>query len=89
MIRVIAAAGVLAALVGSIAIYSKNLAEWRASLPFGALDRGTEAAIKPEAWPICTTMDTTTTQPLASNGIDIGKEVCRWLWHACMARSSA
>ncbi|MCC8978288.1 tetratricopeptide repeat protein [Bradyrhizobium acaciae] len=56
MIRVIAAAAVLGALVGSIAIYSKTLADRQAGLPFGGHDRGTEAAIKPEAWPICTTM---------------------------------
>jgi len=60
MIRVIAAAAVLGALFGSIVIYSKNLADWRAGPSFGERDRGTEAAIAPEAWPICTTMTSVT-----------------------------
>ncbi|WP_163163135.1 hypothetical protein [Bradyrhizobium uaiense] len=60
MIRVIAAAAVLGALVGSIAIYSKTLADRQAGLPVGKRDYGTEAAIKPEAWPICTTMTSVT-----------------------------
>ena len=55
MIRVIAAA-VLGALVCSFAIYSKDFSEWRTNLPFGGRDHGTETAIAPEAWPICTTM---------------------------------
>jgi tetratricopeptide (TPR) repeat protein len=62
MIRVIAAATVLAALVGSIAINSRNLADWRASLPFGGRDPGAEAAITPEAWPICTNMTSVTAE---------------------------
>jgi tetratricopeptide (TPR) repeat protein len=55
MIRVIAAA-VLGALVGSFAIYSKDLAAWRTNPPFDGRDSRTETAIAPEAWPICTTM---------------------------------
>ncbi|NEV02755.1 hypothetical protein FNJ47_45570 [Bradyrhizobium sp. UFLA 03-164] len=50
----------LGALVGSIAIYSKTLADRQAGLPVGKRDYGTEAAIKPEAWPICTTMTSVT-----------------------------
>jgi len=55
----VAAAAVLGVLVGSIAIYSKDLAGWRATSPFGGPDRRAEAAITPEAWPICTTMAST------------------------------
>ena len=62
MIRVIAAAAVLGALVGSIAINSRNLADWRASLPFGGRDPGTAAAIMPEAWSICSSMTSVTAE---------------------------
>ena len=56
MVRAIAMATVLGALVGSIAIYSKRLPELRTKPQAGALDRSAETAIGPEAWPICTTM---------------------------------
>jgi tetratricopeptide (TPR) repeat protein len=55
MIRVIATAA-LGALVGGFAIYMKDFAEWRTNPPIDGRDRGTETAIAPEAWPICTTM---------------------------------
>src|SRR5262249_49198065 len=56
IMRVIAVAGAIGALVGSIAIYSKTLADWRTSPPFVGRVGGTQAAIAPEGWPICTTM---------------------------------
>ena len=62
MIRVIAAAAVLGTLFGSIAINSRNLADWRAGLPFGGRDPGTAAAITPEAWPICSSMTSVTAE---------------------------
>jgi tetratricopeptide (TPR) repeat protein len=55
MMRVIALAAVLGALVGSMVIYSKQL-DWRAGPPFVGRDAAAEAAIAPEGWPICTTM---------------------------------
>lgn len=56
MVRAITMATVLGALVGSVAIYSKSLPEWRTEPLVGGLDRRAEAAIAPETWPICTTM---------------------------------
>ena len=56
MIRAIATATVLGALVGGVAIYIKSLPEWRTQTPTGGLDRRADTATTPEAWPICTTM---------------------------------
>ena len=58
MIRAIALATMLGAVVASVAVYTKNPPEWRNVIepPFGGLDRRAETAITPEAWPICTTM---------------------------------
>jgi tetratricopeptide (TPR) repeat protein len=56
MIRAIATATVLGALVGGVAIYIKSLPEWRTQPPTGGLDRRADTATTPEAWPICTTM---------------------------------
>jgi tetratricopeptide (TPR) repeat protein len=58
MIRAIALATMLGALVGSVAVYTKSPSEWRNAIEplFGGLDRRVKAAIAPEAWPICTTM---------------------------------
>jgi tetratricopeptide (TPR) repeat protein len=56
MVRAIAMATVLAALVGSVAIYSKSLPEWRTKSAVGGLDRRAAAAIAPEDWSICSTM---------------------------------
>jgi tetratricopeptide (TPR) repeat protein len=59
--RVIAVAAAISALVGSIVIYSKNLADWRTSPSFVEQAGGTQAAIAPEGWPICTTMTSVAT----------------------------
>jgi tetratricopeptide (TPR) repeat protein len=56
MIRAIAVATLLGALVAGVAVYTKSAPEWWTKLQFGGLDRGAETAIAPEAWPICTTM---------------------------------
>ncbi len=58
MIRAIALAAMLGALVASVAVYTKSPSEWRSAigLRVGALDRRAETAVTPEAWPICTTM---------------------------------
>jgi tetratricopeptide (TPR) repeat protein len=56
MIRAIAAATMLGALIAGVAVNTKSLPEWRTKPPFGGSDRSAEAAITPEAWPICTTM---------------------------------
>ena len=58
MIRVIAWASMLGALVASVAVYTKNPPEWRNAIKplFVELDPGAETAITPESWPICTTM---------------------------------
>jgi tetratricopeptide (TPR) repeat protein len=58
MIRAIALATMLGALVASVAVYTKRPSEWRNVIEplFGELDRRVETAITPEAWPICTTM---------------------------------
>jgi tetratricopeptide (TPR) repeat protein len=54
MIRVVAVATVLGALVAGAALYTKSLPQWQIKPPFGGLDRKAETAITPEAWPICT-----------------------------------
>jgi tetratricopeptide (TPR) repeat protein len=58
MIRVIAWASMLGALVASVAVYTKNPPEWRNAIKplFVELDPRAETAITPESWPICTTM---------------------------------
>ena len=59
MIRAIALAAMLGALVASAAVvYTISPPGWRNGITplFGGLDRGAETAIMPEAWPICTTM---------------------------------
>ena len=58
MIRAIALATMLGALVASVAVYTIGLPGWRnVTAPlFGRLDRRAETAITAEDWPICTTM---------------------------------
>jgi tetratricopeptide (TPR) repeat protein len=58
MIRAIASATVLGALVAGVAVYAiRPPGWWNGITPlFGALDRGAKTATMPEDWPICTTM---------------------------------
>jgi tetratricopeptide (TPR) repeat protein len=58
MIRAIALATMLGALVASVAVYALSPPGWPNGITslFGGLDRGAETAIMPEGWPICTTM---------------------------------
>jgi tetratricopeptide (TPR) repeat protein len=58
MIRAIALATMLGALIASVAAYTISPQRWRdmTTPPFGRPDRGVETAITPEDWPICTTM---------------------------------
>lgn len=58
MIRAIALATVLGALIVSVAVYAISPAGWRNAITplFGGLDRGAERAITPEDWQICTTI---------------------------------
>ena len=58
MIRAIALATMLGALVASVAVYTISPPGWRNGITplFGGFDRGAETAIMPEDWPICTTM---------------------------------
>ena len=58
MIRAIALAAMLGALVASVAAYTlRPLGWWKENTPlFAALDGGAKTATKPEDWPICTTM---------------------------------
>jgi tetratricopeptide (TPR) repeat protein len=58
MIRAIALATMLGALVASVAVYTTSRPGWRNGIAplLGGLDRGAETAIMPENWPICTTM---------------------------------
>jgi tetratricopeptide (TPR) repeat protein len=58
MIRAIALATMLGALVASVAVYTISPQAWRDMIAplFGGLDRGAETAITLEDWPICTTM---------------------------------
>lgn len=56
MIRAIAAATIVSALIAGVGLSTKGLPEWRTGLPFGGPDRRVETAIASEAWPICTTM---------------------------------
>ena len=58
MIRAIALAAMLGALVAGVAVYTMSPPGWRDLIAplFGGLDRRAGIAITPEAWPICTTM---------------------------------
>jgi tetratricopeptide (TPR) repeat protein len=58
MIRAIALATMLGALLASVAVSTIRPPGWWNSITplFGELDRGAETAITPEGWPICTTM---------------------------------
>ena len=58
MIRAIALATMLSALVASVAAYTISPTGWRSGITplFGGLDGGAKTAAKPEDWPICTTM---------------------------------
>lgn len=58
MIRAIAWAAVLGALLAGGGLYAATQSPWRSSLAawLGASERPTEAKIAPEDWPICTTM---------------------------------
>ena len=58
MIRAIALATVLGALIGSVAVYAISPPGWRNGIRplFGGLERGGKTATMPEDWPICTTM---------------------------------
>src|SRR4051812_20798197 len=58
MIRAIALAAMLRALVASGAVYMISPLGWRDAIRplFGGRDRAAQAVIAPEAWPICTTM---------------------------------
>jgi tetratricopeptide (TPR) repeat protein len=58
MIRAIALATMLGALVAGVAVYAISPPGWRNGITplFGALDRGAKTAIMPEDWQICTTM---------------------------------
>jgi len=56
MIRAIAVAVMLGALVAGVGVYTKGLPEWRTEPKLGGLDSRAETAITREAWPICTTM---------------------------------
>src|SRR3984893_10327626 len=60
MIRAIALATMLGALVAGVAVHTTGLPGWRDAITplFGGLDRGAKTAIAPEDWPICTTMAT-------------------------------
>jgi len=58
MIRSVALAIMLGALVSGVAVYTISSPGWRIATtpPFGGLGRRAETAITAEAWPICTTM---------------------------------
>jgi tetratricopeptide (TPR) repeat protein len=58
MIRAIALAAMLGALIASVAVYTISPDRWRdmPASPFGRPDGGVKAEIRPEDWPICTTM---------------------------------
>jgi tetratricopeptide (TPR) repeat protein len=58
MIRTIALAAMLGALVAGVAVYAISPPGWRNGITplFGAPDGGAKTAIMPEDWPICTTM---------------------------------
>ena len=58
MIRAVALAIMLGALVGSVAVYAISPPGWRGAITplLGGLERRAETATTPEDWPICTTM---------------------------------
>jgi len=56
MIRAIAAATVLGALVAGVAVYTKSLPERWTNPPVNGLEGRVGTAVTPETWPICTTM---------------------------------
>jgi tetratricopeptide (TPR) repeat protein len=58
MIRAIALAAMLGALVAGVAVYAISPPGWRNGITplFGAPDGGAKTAIMAEDWPICTTM---------------------------------
>jgi tetratricopeptide (TPR) repeat protein len=56
MIRTIAVAIMLGALVAGFGVHTTGLPDWRSLPPFGGLGDSADTAITPEAWPICTTM---------------------------------
>jgi len=58
MIRAIASATMLGALVAGVAVYAISPPGWRNGITplFGAPDGGAKTAIMAEDWPICTTM---------------------------------
>jgi tetratricopeptide (TPR) repeat protein len=58
MIRAIALATMLGALVASVAVYTISPPGWRKVITplFDGVDRSAKTAITPEDWPICTTM---------------------------------
>ncbi len=58
MIRAIALATTLGALVAGVAVYTTSPPGWRGVITplLGGLDRRAETAITPEDWPICSTM---------------------------------
>ena len=57
MIRTIASAAMLGALIAGVAVSIRSPPDWLSKPLFGGFDRGAETAIATEAWPICTTMD--------------------------------
>jgi tetratricopeptide (TPR) repeat protein len=58
MIRVIALAALLGTLIGAVAVSIRSPPDWLSMPPLGELNRGA----KTEAWPICTTMASVTTE---------------------------
>jgi tetratricopeptide (TPR) repeat protein len=59
MIRAIALAATLGAVVAGVAVYTASPPGWRGVITtplLGGLDRRAETAITPEDWPICSTM---------------------------------
>ena len=56
LVRTMAVATVLSAVVVGVAIYTNSLPQWRSKPPLGGLERRAETAATPEAWPICTSM---------------------------------
>ncbi|MGJ4944342.1 hypothetical protein ACQR1W_27510 [Bradyrhizobium sp. HKCCYLS1011] len=56
MIRAIAVAVMLGALVAGYGVCTKGLPDWRSPPPLSGPGARADTAITPEAWPICTTM---------------------------------
>ena len=57
MIRAIASAAMLGALIAGVAVSIGSPPDWLSKPLFGGFGRGAETAVATEAWPICTTMD--------------------------------